>query len=256
MKIAISPCPNDTYLFHAWVAGLLDTPPPEVTFADIQELNRIALTGVFQLIKVSFSSLKSLLPTYELLPVGSALGFNCGPKIIAKISFPLDELPLKRIAIPGKDTTAHLLTKDLLPPLPYKQFCHYHEVLERIEKDEADCGVIIHETRFTFAARGFSEIVDLGTLWHEKYALPLPLGCLVIRKDYPEKEKIVETLRQSLVFARTYPEASRSFILTHSQEKDPKIVSQHIQTYINSETEELSEKGRSAIFRLTGCRIE
>lgn len=255
MKIAISPCPNDTYLFHAWIAGLLDAPPPEVTFADIQELNRLAYKGDFPLIKVSFSSLKRLFPLYELLPVGSALGFNCGPKIVAKTPFPLKDLPLKTIAIPGKNTTAHLLAKRLLPPLPHKQFCLYHEVGSLIEKEEVECGLIIHETRFTFASHGFFELVDLGALWHEKYALPLPLGCLVIKRDYPEKRTIIEILRKSLAFALQNPEASRSFILEHSQEKDPLIVARHIETYVTSETEALSEKGKIAILALTGCRI-
>lgn len=246
MKIAISPCPNDTYLFHAWIAGIVDH-PPEVTFADIQHLNELALIGHHTLIKVSFSCLKEILGTYELLPIGSALGFNCGPKLLSKHPFSIEELPNKTVAIPGALTTAHLLLDRLLPQPKSKHFCLYHEVVDLLNRGVVDCGLIIHETRFTFVEQGFHEIVDLGELWHKRHALPLPLGCLAIRRDYPNKGKVVQTLRNSLKIAKSNPEASRAFILEHAQEKNPSVIERHIATYVNQETEALSEEGLRAI---------
>jgi len=251
VKIAISPCPNDTYLFHAWITGLVRK-PPEVTFADIQQLNELAFQGDFPLIKISFNCFKHVFDTYQLLPVGSALGFHCGPKIIAKTPFPIEELTQKRIAIPGKETTAHLLLEKLLPNPEAKHFCLYHEVAPLIEQGVVDCGLIIHETRFTYASMGFSEIIDLGKMWHERFHLPLPLGGIAIRRDCPYKEDILQTLQQSLRHARTHPEASHSFILEHAQEKRVDVVEQHIATYVNKESEWLSEKGLRAIETLTG----
>ncbi len=246
MKIAISPCPNDTYLFHAWITGRVAT-PPQVTFADIEQLNTLALEGKYPLIKLSFNCFREVCETYQLLPIGSALGMHCGPIIIAKTPFSLQELSKKRIAIPGKRTTANLLLEKLLPPIEHKHFCLYHEVADLIENDIVDCGLIIHETRFTYASRGFFEIIDLGEMWHERYQLPLPLGCLAIRRDYPHKEEILQTLQDSLAYAKANPSESHSFILEKSQEKQVEIVKQHIATYVNSETENLSERGLKAI---------
>ncbi|MCC5833031.1 MAG: menaquinone biosynthesis family protein [Chlamydiales bacterium] len=246
MKIAISPCPNDTYLFHAWITGLVGE-PPETTFADIQYLNELAHKGRYPLIKISFNCLREVSETYQLLPVGSALGFHCGPKIIAKRSFSLEKLPEKRIAVPGKETTAHLLLEKLLPEPMEKQFCLYNEIPRLIDDDIVDCGLIIHETRFTYLSLGFFEIADLGELWHERFQLPLPLGCLAIHRDYPDKEGVVRLLQDSLAYARAHPLASRSFILEHSQEREYAAVERHIDTYVNEETENLSERGLEAI---------
>lgn len=255
MKIAISPCPNDTFLFHAWITGLIDK-PPQVHFADIQELNQLALKGAYPLIKLSFHCLSKVTENYQLLPVGSALGFNCGPKIIAKSPFSIADLPHKRIAIPGKETTAHLLLEKLLPSPKEKHFCLYHEVIDLIEKNSVDCGLIIHETRFTYTLRGFYEIIDLGKLWEMRYHLPLPLGGLVIRRDFQDKERVVNTLKASLAYAQKYPKASRSFILNHSQEKESDVVERHIATYVNQETESLSIRGMQAIELLTGVCLK
>ncbi len=256
MKIAFSPCPNDTYLFHAWVMGLVGVPPKEVLFADIEKLNTLAHQGTYPLIKLSFPCFAAVSDTYQLLPIGSALGFHCGPKIISKIPFSLEELSDKRIAIPGKETTAHFLLNQLAPSPREKHFCLYHEVLDLIESGEVDCGVIIHETRFTFAQKGFSEVIDLGEEWHRRFELPLPLGGLAVRRDYPYKNQLLKKLRASLAFAHSSPDASRTFILQHSQEKDPKVVQQHISTYVNTETEYLSPIGIKAIETLTGLCLK
>ncbi len=255
MKVAISPCPNDTYIFHAWIAGLVGT-PPEVTFADIQELNKLSTTGLYPLIKMSYACLDSVSDTYQLLPVGSALGYHCGPKIISKKPFSIEALSEMRIAIPGERTTAHLLLNKLLPTPKEKVFCLYHEVADLINKGRVDCGLIIHESRFTFVTQGFCEIVDLGEVWHAQHGLPLPLGCLVIRRDFAEKDLVIETLQRSLAYARAHPEASTAFILEHAQEKESSIVQAHIKTYVNEESEYLSEKGIQAIEKLTGLCLK
>ena len=256
MRIALSPCPNDTYLFHGWIEGLVGKDlPPEPVFADIQQLNEWALQKTFPLIKLSFNCFAQVIQNYQLLPVGSALGFHCGPKIIAKISFSVSELAEKTIAIPGQDTTAHLLLSKLLPPPQKKIFCLYHEIASLIENGKADCGLIIHESRFTFQRAGFVEIVDLGEMWHDLTGDPLPLGGVAITRETPDsvKSQIVAILRASLRCARQTPEKGLSFILQHSQEKDEGVVRQHIATYVNSETEQLSNRGLRAIETLLGC---
>lgn len=256
MKVALSPCPNDTYLFHAWIEGFVGQDiPPDAVFADIQKLNESALTDTFSLIKLSFHSLSRLWHAYQLLPVGSALGNHCGPKIISKMPFSLEELPTKTIAVPGEGTTAHLLLERLLPPAKKKVFCLYHEIVSLVDQGIADCGVIIHESRFTFQTLGFVEIADLGEMWYEETLAPLPLGGLAISRRVPDatKKRIVAILRESLRYAQVNPQSSLPFILHHSQEKEEISVRKHIATYVTEETDQLSTMGIKAIETLLDC---
>lgn len=245
MKIAISPCPNDTYLFYAWIAGLLKFPAPEVVFADIESLNNYAISDKFDLLKISIAHLTNISHKYDLLPVGAALGINCGPKIIAKRKLQIEKC--KRIAIPGKTTTAHILLNRFFPAIKEKIFCRYNDVTKLIEEEAVDCGVIIHETRFTFEKVGLVEIVDLGKLWTKETNLPLPLGGLVIRKSYPNRNVIIETIRESLKYAKTHPSQILEFMLIHSQEKEEEIIKKHLSAYVNDETENISEMGIKSI---------
>jgi len=252
LPTAISPCPNDTFLFYAWIKGEVGKELAcEPHFYDIQQLNQLAAKKKFPLIKLSFYALSKLLDDYELLPIGAALGKGQGPKIISKTPFSLEELSKKRIAIPGKQTTAHLLL-DLLAPKPKaKHFCLYHEVEESVAKGKVDCGLIIHESRFTYEKAGFYEICDFGLLYEKLFQSPLPLGGLALRKDYLEqKETIISILEESLAFARAHPEKCRDFILQNSQEKDPAVVQAHIDLYVNEQTRHLSKEGYAAIDRL------
>lgn len=258
MKIAISPCPNDTFLFYPWISGQVGIlPPPEVIFADIQQLNEWALQAAFPLIKLSIPCFAQVAEHYQLLPVGCALGFGCGPKIISKTAFPLTELTQKTVAIPGKETTAHHLLNRLLPPPKEKIFCLYHEIAPLIAEQVADCGVVIHESRFTYKQAGFLEIADLGELWEKQSSSPLPLGGLAINRSLPEETKkaLCQSVRASLALSYTNPSGLLPFMLHHAQEKEPAIVHQHIQTYVTCETEQLSEQGARAIERLVDCAL-
>jgi 1,4-dihydroxy-6-naphthoate synthase len=249
VKTALSPCPNDTYLFYAWLNGRIGDKQPNFIFADIQQLNAWALRGIFPLTKLSFYCFSKALQHYQLLPVGSALGFGCGPKIIARHYFDPNDLHKKSIAIPGKETTAHRLLEILFNPPKEKLFCLYHEVYNLIAHGKTDCGLIIHESRFTFKDAGFVEIADLGQIWHAKTGLPLPLGGLAISRALTAEVKntVVNHLQDSLHYAQAHPEETFKFILEHSQEKKIDVVKQHIATYVNSETETLSPAGIQAL---------
>ena len=159
LKVAFSPCPNDTFIFHAWLKGLISSPINiQPVLEDVQTLNELAMQKRYPVSKISCYCLGLIEDEYQMLSSGAALGYGCGPKIIAKDKFPLEELGSKRIAIPGRQTTAHFLL-DLLAPKPIeKRFCSYNEIADLIRSGAVDCGLIIHESRFTFAAQGFNEI--------------------------------------------------------------------------------------------------
>lgn len=249
LEIALSPCPNDTFLFFPWILGYVGKSLPiKSHFYDIEELNQHALLHTYPLTKLSLAAYAKVRNNYDLLSIGCALGHKQGPKLISHSPYSLAEVKNLRVAIPGKETTAHLLLSHFIPEIKEKRFCLYHEVLELLKKREVDCGIIIHETRFTFANENFYEIADLGKLFYEKTKSPLPLGALALRKDFlSQQEKISAILRESLAFAKEYPEKGKDFIIEKSQEKDPAIIKKHISLYVNSETENLSEEGKKAI---------
>lgn len=253
LDIAISPCPNDTFTFHAWIHEKVFPELPVVpTMGDIQELNLWAKEGRFPLLKISFSCLGQILDQYVMLPVGAALGRGCGPKIIARKPCALEDLADMNVAIPGKDTTAHLLTQLLAPQPAQKTFCIYDEVLDLLKEGKVDAGVIIHETRFTYQDHGMVEVADLGEIWEETYASLIPLGCVVARRDLGEEmlSELTDAIRASLSYAWDNPQASLSYVLESSQEKDPDVVQSHIHLYVTEESLKLSEEGEASIERL------
>ncbi len=253
--IAFSPCPNDTHIFHAWVHGLVGHAlPVNAVLADVQQLNEWAIQRKYALTKVSLGCLKLLLDDYILLPTGAALGFGCGPKIVAKRSFCLADFPAMSVAIPGKHTTANLLRQALLPEPAQILYCRYHEVLDLVQSGRVDCGLIIHETRFTYHKLGFLELADLGQMWETQKALPIPLGGIVALRSLgmPRLREISQTIRQSLLFARAHPQYASAYIEAHSQEKDPLVIRQHIDLYVNQESLQLSSKGRQSLQQLLG----
>lgn len=251
--IAYSPCPNDTYLFYAWQAGLIPNAPLiNPTLADIQQLNQWMEARSFPIMKASFFRWAKSLDDYILLPTGTALGYACGPKIIASKPFPLEELVHKRIAIPGVDTTAHFLLQILCPAPLEKIYCTYDKIGQTIAEGKADCGLIIHESRFTFSEAGFIEITDLGQLWENEYKLPIPLGGIFALRSLSKEstQNAIMAIQASLTYARNHPLMTHPYIFQHSQEKDLDVVRQHIDLYVTDETFQLSENGKKSISTL------
>jgi len=258
LKISISSCPNDTFLFYAWLNDKIDSSfDTHYQLLDIETLNEVALSGYMGVIKVSFGVIPFLQDQYELLPIGNALGDHCGPKIIAPSFFKLNHLSEKTVAIPGMYTTAHLLLKLLCPAPKKKIFRPYYEMEMLLADKTADAAVIIHESRFTFEKHGWAEIADLGMLWENKYHLPTPLGALMIHRDLiDQKAEIIDLLQTSLEYAKTHIDEPEliDWIQKHSQEKDLEIIKKHIGLYVNQETKELSPRAHLAIEKiLTLC---
>lgn len=244
MKIAFSPCPNDTYLFYALVHGKIEAPTIKPHYLDIEALNQLLLKGRFPISKGSIALLPYIQREYELLPVGAAVGNQCGPLLVGNISKIEKEM---RIAIPGEMTTAHLLLKRLYPTLTHKVFCAYHEVEKLILQGSVEAGLLIHETRFTYQNQGLNLLADLGLQWEELYNLPIPLGGIFIKRDLDQAAEISDLLRRSLTYAHAHPQEILPYILKYSQDLSVEVVKKHIALYVTEETYALSEKALQAI---------
>lgn len=251
LSLAFSTCPNDTFIFHALLHGLVDCGAYEFAprLADIEELNRAALAGEPDVTKLSYHAWLELKDRYELLDAGSALGFGCGPLVVART----DGLDLNtaRIAAPGRLTTALLLFK-----LKYLQAQNivierFDRILPGVAAGEYDAGLVIHEGRFVYQGYGLELLCDLGQWWEQTTGCLIPLGCIAIRKDLLAHKAAVEALiRSSVEYAFSHPAASRAYIKEHAQELDDEVIASHIRLYVNEYSRSLGEVGRRAIAKL------
>lgn len=250
LEIAISPCPNDTFIFGPLVLGWIKVPfQMEFYFEDIETLNRMALTGEVPVIKLSFAVLPEVAERYLVLPVGAALGRGVGPLLVARKPYPLEEVPELRVLLPGEHTTAHLLFRLAFPGATRKAFVPYHEIMPRLQDGEAEAGVIIHEGRFVFRDYGLYEILDLGTWWERETGLPIPLGGIFARRDLlPERLQVLTAaIRQSLELARERFEELYPFIAQKARELSREVIERHITTYVNDFTWDLGQEGRKVL---------
>ena len=254
LEFGFSPCPNDTFAFHALVAGLIDAPlQVRPVMEDIEALNRRAHTGDLEMTKLSFGALATLGGAYVPLRSGAALGRGVGPLVVAREGMSLEEAAEGPIAIPGRDTTAFLLLRmaagDALGEVVELR---YDEILGAVERGDVRAGLIIHESRFTYRDHGLERVADLGEWWEGETGMPLPLATICVRSDVdPELRDLAErALRESVQYAFRNPDASAEFVREHAQEMSADVCRQHIELYVNDFTLDLGEEGAAAIDRL------
>ncbi|MFN5318643.1 MAG: 1,4-dihydroxy-6-naphthoate synthase [Bacteroidia bacterium] len=253
LSLAISPCPNDTFSFHHILHHQKEH-SFNLHFLDIEELNKNALKGSFDITKVSFGIIPLIAEEYEILDAGAALGFGCGPLLIAKTADAIENTKNLKVLIPGKHTTANLLLSGAFPQIVEKEECVFSEIEAKLLHNEADAGLIIHENRFTYASKGLVKIVDLGEWWEAQTAMPVPLGCIVIKRNLPFslKKSIEERIKQSIQCAFSKPDDSIKFVSEHAQEMDTNVMRSHIELYVNEYSISLGERGRAAVHQLLG----
>ena len=255
LAFGYSPCPNDTFAFHALAHGLVDAPfRARPVLLDIEELNARAREGAFELTKLSFGAAAALADRYRLLRSGAALGRGVGPLVVAREPLSLPEAAAGRLAAPGRDTTAFLLLRLAVPELGDVVHVRYDRILETVARGDADAGLIIHESRFAYAERGLVRVADLGEWWEGETGLPTPLAGIYARRDVePELADAAErAIRASVEHAFAQPDASRPYVRAHAQELSDEVCDAHIALYVNEFSIDLGDEGLRAIERLAG----
>ncbi len=253
--LAYSPCPNDTYIFAALTNGMLeDAPPVRVHLADIDELNASAARAEFALTKVSYGAIPFLMHDYRLLRAGGALGRGCGPLVVARPAeiASLNDLHGKRIAIPGERTTAFMLLQLALGIRPSTVQMRFDQIIPAVASGEIDAGLIIHESRFTYAQAGLVCVADLGEWWEATTGMPIPLGGILVRNDVDLERAgdINEAIRASLHFAREREASVMPYIREHAFEMNDDVMRKHIGLYVNEYSDDLGTEGIAAIEEL------
>lgn len=259
LTLGFSPCPNDTFIFDALIHGKVDTEGLsfEVQYEDVETLNKRAFERSLDITKLSYHAFAFAAEHYVLMDAGSALGFGVGPLLISRdpqlaARIPsMSETALRalRVGIPGKYTTANFLLGLAFPAMANKRTLLFSGIENALLSGEIDLGLIIHENRFTYEARGLHKVEDLGDFWERTTGRPIPLGGIVARRDLPEevKQKINRVLRRSVQFAFDHPESGIEFIRSHAQAMDDAVMYQHIELYVNAYSLDLGTVGREAI---------
>lgn len=261
LSLGYSPCPNDTFIFHALTHGLVDdglTPTPEfeVTLDDVEALNLMADEGALDVAKVSYHAYGYLADRYVLLRSGGALGQGVGPLVVAKE--PDLDLAGRRIAIPGGRTTANLLLRLWLPQEAEIAVLRYDQIMPAVVAGEVDAGLIIHESRFTYRGYGLHALVDLGDWWEREVGALVPLGAIVARRSLgPELHaRLTRLIRRSLEHAWAAPADSAAYVKEHAQEMEAAVRQQHIDLYVNRYSQDVGEEGVRAVRELLTRGVE
>jgi len=253
MKITLgfSTCPNDTFIFDAMIHRKIDTEGLEfdVLLADVEELNTRAFAGDIDCTKLSYHAYAYVWENYQLLDSGSALGYGNGPLLIGKKNIDPTELNRLTVAIPGKHTTANLLLKIANPSISHIKEFLFSDIEEAIESGSVDAGLIIHENRFTYIAKGLVKLADLGEFWEKHVSAPIPLGGIVVKRtlDDETKRKIERVLKRSVEYAMKNPTEPEEFMQKHAQEMNADVMRKHVALYVNNYTLSLGHEGRVAV---------
>lgn len=255
LTLGYSPCPNDTFIFYALVHGKVDT--GELRFKevllDVETLNRKALNKELDITKVSYHAYGYLKDHYSLLRSGGAMGRGCGPLVVARREMGMADLRGKRIAIPGRLTTAYLLLQLYDPLLATNVVVMpFDRIMGAVRDGTADAGLIIHESRFTYPDYGLFEVRDLGEWWEGETGLPIPLGCIIAKRDLGQGviDVIDISVRKSVEYALSCSEETRSYIRRHSQEMADDVIEQHVGLYVNKYTIDPGDEGLRAVEEL------
>ncbi|MCK6256397.1 1,4-dihydroxy-6-naphthoate synthase [Fictibacillus sp. KIGAM418] len=258
MSIAFSPCPNDTFVFHALVHGMVPgTPEFDVTYADIDITNGLAARQEGpDILKISYAALPWVLDHYDLIPCGGALGRGCGPLVLVNQDGEVspDMLSGKRVAVPSERSTAYMLfrlwaAQNVPGGIGETVVMPFDQIMPAVKEGKIDAGLVIHEARFTYQNYGLNLLADMGNWWEEDTGLPIPLGAIIARKSM-DIESITKWIRSSVAYAWESPEASREYVMQHASELSLDVAQQHINLYVNEFTADLGEKGYEAITSL------
>lgn len=254
LTLGFSPCPNDAFIFHALVSGLVRDAGSQglefdLVIDDVEALNRAALSGAIDVTKVSCHAYGHLSGSYQALRSGGAMGHGTGPLLVARD--PDLRLTGARVAIPGGHTTANLLLRLWRDDLELSEV-RYDRIMPEVAAGAFDAGLIIHESRFTYPDHGLHAVVDLGTWWEGESGELVPLGVIAAQRRLGAETltRLQDLIRASVAYAFAHPEASADFVAEHAQELSPAVRQQHIDLYVNEHSVDVGDAGERALREL------
>jgi len=253
IKLAHSPDSDDAFMFYALATHKLQTPGYKYThvLSDIQTLNEAALSETYDVTAVSFAAYPSIRDKYVLLDCGASFGEGYGPIVVSSKSMKKDEIRGKRIAVPGLKTTAYLTLK-LFEPHFEAVVMPFDKILDAVQKELVDAGLLIHEGQLLFPQLGQHKVLDLGIWWQEQTGLPLPLGGNAVRKALGPSlgRRIARTIRESVEYGLEHREDALKYAMQFARDMETDLADQFVGMYVNKWTLGYGEKGKHAVNEL------
>ncbi len=250
IRIAHSPDSDDAFMFYALAREKLPTGKFSFshTLQDIETLNRKALDGVYEVTAVSFHAYVYIADRYILLPSGASMGDRYGPMIVAREAMSPDKLTGKKIAVPGKLTTAYLLLK-LFQSDFEEVVIPFDKIMDAVKQGSVDAGLLIHEGQLTYASHQLHKIVDFGEWWDRETGLPLPLGGNVIRRDLGKEDiaEISRLLKESIQYGLDHRKEALDYAMQFARDLDVKTADRFVGMYVNERTVDYGQEGRKAV---------
>lgn len=255
IHLGISTCPNDTFAFHALMTRAIDWRGLDfdIELIDIQQLNDRLFADEFDVAKTSFHAALLLADKTVVLPSGSALGFGVGPLLLSAEPNATPNSTEQVTLCPGRHTTASLLFSLFYPQTTRVEQVVFSEIMPKLQRQEADFGVCIHEGRFTWKQQGLGLVEDLGTRWEAETSCPLPLGGIVAQRRLAPATiaSVQAVIRDSLDYALADPSSTFVTMRKYAQEFDDDVLMQHVDLYVNEWTLDLGQRGRDALKTLS-----
>jgi 1,4-dihydroxy-6-naphthoate synthase len=257
IRVGHSPDPDDAFMFYGLSSGKvkLDGITIEHMLEDIQSLNVRAIQGELEVTAISAHAYPSVAGKYWIMKTGASMGEGYGPVLISKKYNSLEELRGRKVATPGKLTTASLIFKIFSEGIENVDV-PFDQIMERVDSGEFAAGVIIHEGQITYARQGFKKIIDFGELWKSRFGdLPLPLGLDVVRKDLGEElaRKLSAGLQESIHYGYTHQEEAIPYALQYGRGIDTQLGERFVKMYVSELTVDMGDRGKKALetlFRL------
>lgn len=260
IRVGHSPDSDDAFMFYALTHDKLDT--GELRFVhqlqDIETLNQRALRGELEVSAVSIHAFAYLADRYALLASGSSMGDRYGPTLVAREPWTIDDLKGRRIAIPGKLTTAYLTMQLCLGKDTPVEVMPFDAILPAVAEGRVEAGLLIHEGQLYYGEKGLHKVVDLGEWWFEQTGLPLPLGGNVVRRDLGEErvERIARLLKESIRYALSHRQEALEYALRFARDLEPALADRFVGMYVNDWTVDYGPRGREAVRTLLAKAAE
>ncbi|MBS1851953.1 MAG: ABC transporter substrate-binding protein [Acidobacteria bacterium] len=255
ITIAHSPDSDDAFMFYGLATNKVRVPGLRFThtLTDIETLNRKAMEGdgLYDVTAVSFHAYPYIQDKYALLPSGGSVGDGYGPMIVATRAFSQSEIRNKKIAVPGKLTTAYLAL-NLFSPGIETEVVPFDQIIPQIKQGNFEAGLIIHEGQLTYDKSGLYRIVDLGKWWGKVTGLPLPLGGNVIRRDLGRELmlSVSNAIKESIQYALDHREEALAYAMQFARDLDTQLADRFVGMYVNERTLDYGPDGREAVKRL------
>ncbi len=249
VRVGHSPDPDDAFMFYPIKKKLIDLKGYEVeeVVEDIETLNELAFKGEVDVTAVSAHAYAYVSDKYDVLASGASMGKNYGPVVVSKDASRVEELEGKKVAIPGKFTTAALLSKLYLPEVEYVVM-KFDEIPKAVLEGKVDAGVLIHEGQITYGQMGLRKVIDLGEAWYEETGLPIPLGLDVAKREI--SEDWADIWRRAVEYSLSHPKEALEYALPFARGLSEELVEKFVRMYVNEYTLDMGEEGEEALREL------